>query len=68
MLKEILPPAVWEFVQDRVIAGVSKAQYRFVNSAQDEDSLTGALGQAIALDAPVTYQTIWENYAVSFER
>lgn len=47
-IKELLPPLMFDRIRDRYLAGVADAEAFFSQSAADEDSLTGALGQAIA--------------------
>ena len=47
-MKNILPAEVFQNIQDRFKAGISDAEEWFDNSEQDEDSLTGALGQSIS--------------------
>lgn len=48
-LHELLPVGLIDVLRDRYKAGVADAEYYFSSHESDEDSLTGALGQAISL-------------------
>lgn len=59
---DILPPELIQSLRDRYLAGVADAEYFFAQSRADEDAVTGALGQAIAMrplvfaDGPSTFR------------
>jgi hypothetical protein len=66
-MRDLLPDFVREAIRDRYLAGVADAEAGFEHGKADEDTLTGALGQAISTRAPVTQvldgQTyIWKIY------
>jgi hypothetical protein len=46
-VEDILPPAVINSLRDHFYAGVTLAELGYTHGAGDEDSLTGALGQAL---------------------
>jgi hypothetical protein len=65
-MEDILPPFVIETLRDHYYAAVTSAEIGFKYSAGDEDSLTGALGQALLSIAPMTVQTpegtyVWQS-------
>lgn len=53
-----------EFLRDRYIAGVATAEASFEDSSADEDALTGALGQALAMKDPIIFSGPAGNYEV----
>jgi hypothetical protein len=64
---DILPEELIHTIRDRYLAGVANAEYGFGFSEEDEDSLTGALGQAISTLGRRVYQKdgrtyLWEIY------
>lgn len=61
-MRDILPENLIRQIRDRYLAGVSDAQAKFRFSADEEDSLTGALGQAISTAAPMIYQENGNSY------
>src|SRR6478735_7183238 len=60
-MRDILPDFVREVIRERYITGVSDAEATFRLNSEDEDSLTGALGQALATPKPIV---VWDNEQV----
>jgi hypothetical protein len=64
-MRDILPQKLFETLRDRYLAGVASAEALFSNSCADEDSLTGALGQAISTARPIVFQRGGGTFTVS---
>lgn len=62
---DILPPAISRTLQDRYLAGVANAEFFFRQSQADEDSVTGALGQALAMREPLIFEDRGDVYQVA---
>lgn len=60
---DILPKHIIDHLSDRYIAGVANAESSFADSSADEDSVTGALGQAISM-SPVYFSSPQGEFAV----
>lgn len=56
-MRELLPTIVLDSLRDRYLAGVADAEAFFDLHRADEDSVTGALGQSIAMHHPVAFTT-----------
>ena len=54
-MRDILPEIVIQSLHDRYVAAVSDAESTFDMNRADEDSLTGALGQSIAMPVEQTF-------------
>lgn len=54
-MRDILPAHLVDFLRDRYIAGVAMAEASYAESSADEDAITGALGQAIAMPTPTVF-------------
>jgi len=54
-MRDILPSSLVDILRDRYVAGVADAEALFEAGVADEDSLTGALGQAIARPLPYEF-------------
>ncbi|TKR34130.1 hypothetical protein FCE95_07655 [Luteimonas gilva] len=54
-MQDILPPSLISMLRDRYLAGVADAEAFFDQNRGDEDSLTGALGQALAMREPILF-------------
>src|SRR3954453_4627655 len=54
-MRDLLPQHLVDFLRDRYIAGVATAEANFADSSADEDSVTGALGQALAMREPLIF-------------
>lgn len=54
-MRDILPPSLVDLLRDRYLAGVADAEAAFDQHRGDEDSLTGALGQALAMREPIVF-------------
>ncbi|HXQ69568.1 MAG TPA: hypothetical protein VN844_03745, partial [Pyrinomonadaceae bacterium] len=54
-MRDLLPEHLMDFLRDRYIAGVAIAEAHFADSSADEDSVTGALGQALAMREPLIF-------------
>jgi hypothetical protein len=63
-LRDVVPEMVITTIRERLITGVADAEANFDDSFADEDSLTGALGQAIAHTHPVRIQIGDQEYIV----
>lgn len=63
-MRDILPPSLIEVLRDRYLAGVADAEASYDQHAADEDSLTGALGQALAMREPIILSGPDGAYAV----
>jgi hypothetical protein len=61
-MRDLLPDFVRETIRDRYLAGVADAEAGFEYGEADEDSLTGALGQAISTKDWVTSSVDGQNY------
>jgi hypothetical protein len=66
-MRDILPPGLLDSLRDRYLAGVADAESLFGMHRADEDTLTGALGQAIASRDPYTFSTENRIYLVRTE-
>jgi hypothetical protein len=62
-MKDLIPPEVRRLLRDRYIAGTADAIAQFASNQADEDSLTGALGQAISME-PINYRTTTGEFNV----
>jgi hypothetical protein len=51
-------------LRDRYIAGVATAEAHFADSSADEDSVTGALGQALAMSEPLKFSDRFGDFSV----
>ena len=63
-MRDILPPSLVDLLRDRYLAGVADAEAAFNQHVADEDSLTGALGQALAMREPIIFNGPGGTYAV----
>ena len=63
-MRNILPTHLVDFLRDRYIAGVAMAEASYEESSADEDSITGALGQAVAMPTPIVFTGPHGSYAV----
>jgi hypothetical protein len=63
-MRDILPSEVMDALRDRYLAAVSDAESTFAMNSGDEDSLTGALGQAIAMPRNQVFSTRQAVYTV----
>lgn len=63
-MRDLLPPLVLESLRDRYVAGVADAEAHYDLHRADEDSVSGALGQSIAMRAPVVFSDGEHTYVV----
>lgn len=63
-MRDLLPHRVFEALQDRYSAGVANAEAHFDQHSADEDSVTGALGQALASRDPMVFRGTQGEYIV----
>jgi len=56
-LNQIIPEDLINLIGDHIKAGVSDAESKFALNEEDEDSITGALGQAISTAHPIVLTT-----------
>ena len=54
-LKPLIPEVMYNAISDRIKAGISDAEALFGVNEEDEDAVTGALGQAISTPQPVVF-------------
>jgi hypothetical protein len=54
-LKPLIPEVLYNAISDRIKAGISDAEALFDVNEEDEDAVTGALGQAISTPNPLIY-------------
>lgn len=66
-MRDILPEVVIQMLRDRYLDGVADAEAQFDNGAADEDSLTGALGQAISIARPLSIRVGAQSYTVQVD-
>jgi hypothetical protein len=66
-MRDILPVDLIELLRDRYLAGVADAEAAFGQHFADEDSLTGALGQALAMRKPLLFDGPNDRYAVTIQ-
>lgn len=69
-MRDILPEPLYQRIRDRYLAGVADAEAKFQYGRADEDTLTGALGQAISTPGREIYQINGEiyRYEVSYQK
>lgn len=63
-MRDILPAAVINILRDRYAAGVANAEAIFDQHRGDEDAVTGALGQALAIGEPIRFQLESQKYEI----
>jgi len=63
-MRDLLPKHLMDFLRDRYIAGVAIAEAHFADSRADEDSVTGALGQALAMREPLIFSDESDAFSV----
>lgn len=56
-MRDLLPPEIIDLLRDRYVTGVADALATFEDNYADEDSITGALAQAIATPRPLRVMT-----------
>ena len=64
-MEDILPLFVLNDIRDRYLAGVTSAEFGYKYSQGDEDSLTGALGQALLTPPRIVYDNEGNAFAWS---
>ena len=69
-MRDLLPPELVRLIRDRYLAGVADAEAQFSMHQEDEDTVTGALGQAISMSHPQIFQSNGERYVwqVSYKK
>lgn len=63
-MRDILPDFVVDRIRERYLSAVADAENTFDMNSADEDSLTGALGQSIALPREHIFSTQEGRYIV----
>ena len=63
-MRDLLPQQLMDVLRDRYIAGVATAEAHFADSSADEDSVTGALGQALAMREPLVFSDQSGDFSV----
>jgi hypothetical protein len=66
-MRDLLPETLLNLIRDRYLAGVADAEAAFDQSQADEDAVTGALGQAIAMRYPITFSDGQQIYRLSID-
>lgn len=64
-MRDLLPGYVMSSLHDRFVAGVADAEAHFSIHEADEDAVSGALGQSIAMQTPVEFSGPQGNFAVA---
>ena len=64
-MRDLLPETLLSLIRDRYLAGVADAEAAFDQSSADEDAVTGALGQSIALREPLIFSDGRQAYQLS---
>jgi hypothetical protein len=63
-MRDLLPQQLMDVLRDRYIAGVATAEAHFADNSADEDSVTGALGQALAMREPLIFSDQSGDFSV----
>src|SRR5690349_7745275 len=63
-MRDLLPQQLMDVLRDRYIAGVATAEAHFVERSADEDSVTGALGQALAMSEPLIFSDQSSDFSI----
>lgn len=63
-MRDILPAGLLKTLRDHYVAGVADAEALYAQGAADEDSLTGALGQALASRKPIVHTSSMGTFEV----
>lgn len=66
-MRDILPSAVLDILKDRYLAGVADAEAFYDLHRADEDSVSGALGQSIAMRDPVMISSSNGDYLIKID-
>ncbi len=66
-MRDILPTEVLDRLRNRYVAGIDDAVANYDHSSADEDSLTGALGQAISMRIPELFSTARGNFQIKID-
>ncbi|CDF85726.1 hypothetical protein PKB_4401 [Pseudomonas knackmussii B13] len=66
-MHDLLPSLVLDSLRDRYLAGVADAEAFFDLHRADEDSVSGALGQSIAMRDPVVFSSSEGTYVVKID-
>jgi len=66
-VRDILPSEIVDALRDRYLAGVADAEAGFASARADEDSLTGALGQALSRRPEMKFSSGNADYAVKVD-
>lgn len=64
-MRDILPQEAIRALRDRYITAVSDAEYTYDMHCADEDSLTGALGQSLAIPRNQVFTVGHKTYSIS---
>lgn len=64
-MQDIIPISVIDIIRGHYALGVANAEAFYEQSSADEDSVTGALGQALARAEPIRFQKGFEEYQIS---
>src|SRR6267142_4077001 len=69
-IRDLLPPALIKVIRERYLAAVADAEQKFMFSEADEDSLTGALGNAISMAKPMVFYSDSGafDYQISYQK
>lgn len=64
-MQDIIPSAVIDVLRGHYALGVANAEAYYEQHSADEDSITGALGQALARAEPIRYRKDFDEYQIN---
>lgn len=64
-MKDIIPISVLDILRGHYALGIANAEAFYDQHADDEDSITGALGQALARAEPIRYQQGFDEFLIN---
>lgn len=64
-MQDIIPSSVLDIIRGHYALGVANAEAFYEQHSADEDSITGALGQALARAEPIRYQQGFDEFQIS---
>lgn len=63
-MHDIIPPDILDIVRGHYAFGIANAEAFYDQHSADEDSVTGALGQALARAEPIRFQKNFDEYQI----
>ncbi|WP_420590070.1 hypothetical protein [Bacterioplanoides sp.] len=64
-MKDIIPVSVLDILRGHYALGIANAEAFYDQHSADEDSITGALGQALARAEPIRYQQGFDEFLIN---